>query len=105
MKILSAEQMRVAESYTMEHQPVSSIDLMERAAVAACEVLEQRFAPTRPLVIFCGPGNNGGDGLAIARLMAAKGRAVSCFLFNIRGKLSENCQINRDRLDSAVRFQ
>jgi ADP-dependent NAD(P)H-hydrate dehydratase / NAD(P)H-hydrate epimerase len=66
-KILSPEQIRAADQYTIEHEPVSSVALMERAATAFCEKFISYFPGNKSVVIFCGPGNNGGDGLAIAR--------------------------------------
>lgn len=68
MKILSAEQIRALDKYTIEHEPISSYDLMERAAAACLEMLPYDdfwFAST---VYVCGKGNNGGDGLAMARM-------------------------------------
>ena len=82
MKILSSEQIRKADEWTIAHEPVSSINLMERAAWAFVEVLQNgSFSESNPLYeVYCGPGNNGGDGLAIARLLAEQGAKVSVFL-------------------------
>ena len=71
MKILSAEEIRLWDQYTIQHEPISSIDLMERAAGKCVEWLEENNTPTH-YAIFCGKGNNGGDGLAIARILAKK---------------------------------
>lgn len=68
IKILSAEQIREADRYTIERELIRSCDLMERAAKAFCQKLGKLIDENAVLYIFCGPGNNGGDGLAIARI-------------------------------------
>lgn len=81
MKILSAPQIRAADAYTIAHEPVSGLLLMERAAAACAEWFMGKYAgSSRPFYIFCGPGNNGGDGLVIARLLAEKGFSVHAWL-------------------------
>ncbi|WP_423737969.1 NAD(P)H-hydrate dehydratase [Chitinophaga caseinilytica] len=81
MKILSARQIREADAYTIAHEPVDSLRLMERAAAACAQWLMDTYRGTaRPFYIFCGPGNNGGDGLVIARLLADKGFNVQAWL-------------------------
>ena len=62
--ILSAEAIRQCEQYTMLHEPVSSTDLMERAGTACARHILATFPVTHipDIYIFCGPGNNGGDG-------------------------------------------
>ena len=66
MKILSASQIRQWDEYTILNEPISSLDLMERAAAKCTDWLLQKFDNTTAAKIFCGKGNNGGDGLAIA---------------------------------------
>ncbi len=73
MKILDAEAIRAIDSYTIAHEPVSSADLMERAARACFVWIRRRFREKRNAMIFCGMGNNGGDGLALARMLAGSG--------------------------------
>jgi len=82
MKILSSEQIRKADEWTIAHEPVSSINLMERAAWAFVQALQNlNFTEGNPAYeVYCGPGNNGGDGLAISRLLAEQGSKVSVFL-------------------------
>jgi hydroxyethylthiazole kinase-like uncharacterized protein yjeF len=82
MKILSAEQAREADAYTILHEPISSIDLMERAAQAFTHrLLAFSFVSLQTAFdIYCGPGNNGGDGLAIARLLSEKGYKIRVFI-------------------------
>ena len=73
MKVLSIPQTQAADQYTIEHEPISSIDLMERAAQAVFYWISAKFKSDRPIYIFCGKGNNGGDGLGIARLLFEAG--------------------------------
>ncbi|MCB0678172.1 MAG: NAD(P)H-hydrate dehydratase [Saprospiraceae bacterium] len=100
MKILSAEQIRQLDAYTIEHEPIASIDLMERASrsfaqwfVRACPPQEER-----PVLVFCGTGNNGGDGLAIARLLAERFYQVEVFHCKISERGSADFQANLSRL-------
>jgi NAD(P)H-hydrate epimerase len=69
MKILSASQVREWDQYTIAHEPVSSIDLMERASAACVNRITSLSGGSGMYRIFCGPGNNGGDGLAIGRML------------------------------------
>jgi hydroxyethylthiazole kinase-like uncharacterized protein yjeF len=70
MEILSAEQIRAWDEYTMQHEPITSIDLMERAAASCFSWLEKNGYADRSFSIYCGKGNNGGDGLALARMLS-----------------------------------
>ena len=76
MKILSIDKIREADRYTIEHEPIRSVDLMERAAGQVFEWLKHRIKKENKIKIFCGMGNNGGDGLAVARLLANEGFAT-----------------------------
>jgi len=98
MKILPIEKVREADAYTIEHEPVDSIDLMERAAKACSKWMMKNFNSTDRIKIFCGLGNNGGDGLAIARLMAKKDYRVEVFVVYYSDKMSEDFSINLDNL-------
>ncbi len=98
MRILTGGQFRELDSYTIEHEPIASIDLMERAARAITDALLKRFGHEHRFVIFSGPGGNGGDGLAVARLLAAEGGDVEAFLFNVTGQLNPDCATNLERL-------
>ena len=77
MKLFSAEEIRLWDQYTIQHEPISSIDLMERAAHQCVEWLERNNYTDNPFHIFCGKGNNGGDGLAIARMLSD--RKIDCY--------------------------
>ena len=98
MKILSSAQLKELDKYTIIHEPIASIDLMERAARALTEAIVQRWDKSFDIVVFAGPGNNGGDALAVARMLSKRGYRVEVFLFNTKGKLSEECQTNLNRL-------
>lgn len=100
MKILTGAQIRELDQYTIDHEPIASIDLMERAARAITASINKRFSSMTPIVVFAGPGNNGGDALAVARMLSEKGYSVDVYLFNIHDDLSEDCEKNRNRLSS-----
>lgn len=102
MKLLSAQQLREADAYTIAHEPILSIDLMERASQHFVQAFEEVFVNSdRAVTIFCGTGNNGGDGLAIARLLFEKGWNVDCFLVQFSQNISPDNQVNQQRLTSA----
>ena len=103
MKILTASQFKELDKYTIEHEPVASVDLMERAAKAIVTELEKRWKTTTRFIIFAGPGNNGGDALAVARMLCQDGYPTQTFLFNITGRLSNDCLENKKRLEKLSR--
>ena len=98
MKILTSSQLKELDKYTIAHEPIASIDLMERAAIALTNAIVRRWDKSFKMVVFAGPGNNGGDALAVARMLSQRGYHVEVFLFNTKGKLSEECQTNLERL-------
>lgn len=89
MKILSAIQTKALDQYTIENEPICSINLMERAAIAFCDKFMQMF-PSKDnyIKIFCGLGNNGGDGLAIGRILYESGYKVEIFILEYSDKKS-----------------
>jgi hydroxyethylthiazole kinase-like uncharacterized protein yjeF len=97
-KIFSAQQIKEADRYTIQNEPIASIDLMERAALKCFEWISQHFTKEKKFLVFCGPGNNGGDGLAIARLLLVAGYTVEIYTLPTTGKYSEDFLINHDRL-------
>ena len=101
MKIFTSKQIHELDSYTIEHEPVASIDLMERAAREIAKAVMQRWQTETPIVVFAGPGNNGGDALAVARMLAEEGYSVTAFLFNVKNSLSPDCYANKQRLSSS----
>ncbi|NDV59164.1 NAD(P)H-hydrate dehydratase [Bacteroides sp. 519] len=98
MKIFPTHIIKKLDEYTIQGEPISSIDLMERAARTFTEAVIEKWPKETPVTIFAGPGNNGGDALAIARMLSHKGYRVNVFLFNPHGTLSPDCQINKDLL-------
>lgn len=98
MKILTGAQFKELDQYTIQHEPISAIDLMERAAKAIAEEVSGRWNLKTHFYVFAGPGNNGGDALAVARLLAEKGYRATVYLFNINQKLSEECAFNKECL-------
>jgi NAD(P)H-hydrate epimerase len=98
MKIFSAEETRLWDQYTIQHEPIASIDLMERAATSCVDWLEINGYVENQFVVFCGKGNNGGDGLAIARLLAARKYQVRIFILEFGHKGTDDFQINLARL-------
>lgn len=104
MKILSAEQTRQADAYTIAHEPIASIDLMERAASKCSKWIAEHMLSCSDLAIFCGSGNNGGDGLAIARLLADKGIESTVYLLPATSA-SNDFALNLERLQEIEEVQ
>jgi len=108
MKLFSADQIRLWDQYTIQHEPISSINLMERAAGQCVEWLERNIYNNKPLHIFCGKGNNGGDGLAIARMLSDRKIAVTVHILEFGHKGTDDFQTNLARLhqypDVTIRF-
>lgn len=105
MKIFTGAQIHELDDYTIEHEPIASVDLMERAAKAIARAISEQWSTLTPIVVFAGPGNNGGDALAVARLLATANYSVSVYLFNISGHLSADCAANRQRLKECKQIQ
>ena len=78
--LLTPEQMRTMEQMYFAEAGVKSIDVMERAAAALAAMLEERFGSFKTIFFACGPGGNGGDGLAAARLLKPRGGEVAFVL-------------------------
>ena len=98
MKIFTSAQIHELDKYTIEHEPIKSIDLMERAAKALTQAITDIWSTATPIVVFAGPGNNGGDALAVARMLIERNYDVKVWLFNISDHLSEDCATNKQRL-------
>ena len=100
-KLLSAEQFKQWDSQTMKIQNISSIDLMERAATNIFKKIlknEKEILKKHTIDIFCGIGNNGGDGLVLARLFHQKGFDVRCIIVPFSTKTSKDFDTNLHRL-------
>lgn len=98
IKIFPTIQLKELDAYTIENEPVSSIDLMERASRALARAMSERWSAETPFTVFAGPGNNGGDALAVSRLLVERGCRVEVYLFNTKGTLSPDCETNKERL-------
>ena len=102
IKILIGEQIRNADRITMEREPISSIDLMERASQNIAQWFMNHVDRETPLVFCIGKGNNGGDGLAVARLLHEAGSVCSVSLAFPPEEMSVECRYNYDRLPREV---
>ena len=100
IKIITAQQTQVLDQQTIETEPIASIDLMERASRAFTTAFENEYRPLdRKTYILCGPGNNGGDGLAIARMLHEASFEVEVLLAQF-GTASPDHQENLHRLEA-----
>ncbi len=96
MKILSTAQIRACDQWTIQQQKISSTDLMERAATACYDWITKHIQPNSSFAILIGPGNNGGDGFVIARLLLKSNNKVLAFVLPSE-KISSDNQINKER--------
>ncbi|WP_411812563.1 NAD(P)H-hydrate dehydratase [Chryseobacterium scophthalmum] len=98
MKIFTVENIRLADLYTIQNEPISSVQLMERASSLCAEWIFSNCKHHTKFAIFCGNGNNGGDGFAIARMLYLKGFDVDVFINKEQLKFSDDALINYNRL-------
>jgi hydroxyethylthiazole kinase-like uncharacterized protein yjeF len=94
MKILNRDEIKFADEYTIQHEPISSLQLMERAARACVMNISTKVNNSDPIVVFCGKGNNGGDGFAIARMLTERSYSCVAVLINYSPEFSEDCRSN-----------
>ncbi|MGB4401118.1 MAG: NAD(P)H-hydrate epimerase, partial [Daejeonella sp.] len=98
--LLTSQQTREADAHTISSKPISSIDLMEVASIAfvkefSKEVIDKYI----PISIYCGNGNNGGDGLAVARLLYANDyKSINVKISSFSNKPSKDFDVNRERI-------
>lgn len=98
LKIFSPQQVREADAHTIQNEPVLSIDLMERAAKACFEWMNNyQDLSNKSILVFCGPGNNGGDGLALSRMLHEQQIQVTVFIPDESVKTSEDFSVNLNR--------
>src|SRR5690349_7083702 len=93
MPVLSSQQVRAWDEYTIEHEPIASIDLMERAATACFEWMRKNNYLHNEFAIFCGKGNNGGDGLALARMLSRDTKVI-VYILEFGHKGTADFQLN-----------
>ncbi len=107
MKILSAQQIRQADAHTISNEPIGSLDLMERASQTFCHWFVPKFPSSQFSLIslLCGKGNNGGDGLAIARLLKDAGYNTEVFVIDLSPDSSPDFEANLLRLQEDGRVE
>lgn len=104
MKILSVEQLYEADKISVEKQNISSTELMERAGKEIFGWVDDRLKGSPiPIHIFCGIGDNGGDGLVVGRLLIEAGYEVNVYVVNCSDKRSPNFLINYDRIKNVTK--
>jgi NAD(P)H-hydrate epimerase len=105
MKIFRCDQIKDIDEYTIKHEPVSSIDLMERASGEIYKWINDRFSRSNKFTIFIGPGNNGGDGLVLARLLSVNRFSVKVIYVKFTEKTSGDWEVNRLRLKTETQVE
>lgn len=102
MKILTAEQIKEADNFTIKNKPISYIELMERASKAISDWFVKNIDVNTPLLFLIGKGNNGGDGLAVARLLHQCGYKCSLNILFDKESMTDECRANLERLPSEI---
>jgi NAD(P)H-hydrate epimerase len=98
MKIFNTSQIRELDSLTISEEKIESADLMERAAGQLFKWISDRFGRSNRFIILCGPGNNGGDGLALARMLAANRYETEVFFVKVSDRTTDDWKHNKERL-------
>ncbi len=99
MKILTADQLSEADKISIQKQGISSEELMERAATLVFQEIHKRLdGASIPIKIFCGIGNNGGDGLVVARHLVQHHYKVKVYIVNYSDKRTDDFLSNYERL-------
>jgi hydroxyethylthiazole kinase-like uncharacterized protein yjeF len=100
MKIFTSGQIREIDDYTIRYEPVASVDLMERAAGQLFNWYVSKFERAHRIFVFVGPGNNGGDGLALARMLFTARYDVDVHYLKFSDKTSPDWDKNMSRLEA-----
>ena len=100
MKIFKLSQVQELDKYTIENEPITSIDLMERAASAIFDSIRKEFDKSSKFNIVVGSGNNGGDGFVVARLLHMVGNEVCVHYCEFTPSISEDCKTNLERFQN-----
>ena len=95
--ILFSKQIREADAFTIANEPIASLDLMERAAEKFYHAIRPVLQYEKPVYVFCGRGNNGGDGLAVARMLSEENFNVNVFVLQEKDSFSGDCLANLNR--------
>lgn len=101
-KILNVQQIREVDTDCIKNEPITSINLMERASLAFVSAIEENLSKNQQIVVVCGIGNNGGDGLAVARILKQKGYSITPVLIQFKETLSQDCLANLNRLEDVL---
>ncbi|MEN9060099.1 NAD(P)H-hydrate epimerase [Ponticoccus litoralis] len=96
-EVLTAAGMRAVEHAAMESGRVTGLELMERAGQGVVEAILEHWPDRRRALVLCGPGNNGGDGFVVARLLAGLGWQVEVLLLGDADRLPPDAKVNCDR--------
>lgn len=94
MKIFNATQVRACDNFTIMQEGISSHRLMEHAAEACLQWIREHFSLPRTFLVICGMGNNGGDGLALTRLLIREGYSAKAIVLKHREQFSEDASVN-----------
>lgn len=98
MKLFTSGSIRNIDSYTIKNEPVESVNLMERAAMSLLGWITANIERSRRVIVVAGPGNNGGDGLALARMLYHERYSVTVCTLHHSSSISTDCGINMERL-------
>lgn len=99
VKIFNVSQIKEIDNCTVAYQHIASVDLMERASLAVSEKLTRILDLNQPILVFAGMGNNGGDALAIARILLSKHFRLDVYVVSTDGHFSDDCLANKERLE------
>jgi NAD(P)H-hydrate epimerase len=99
MKLFTTKQIAAIDKFTIENEPIADIDLMERASLQMTNWVVQQFSTEERLLFFAGPGNNGGDALAMARQLADLDYQCEVYLLDFGKPLKGSPAINYKRLE------
>lgn len=99
MKLFTTSQIAALDRYTIENEPISDIDLMERASMQLADWIANKFDNSNKIAVFAGPGNNGGDAIVVARLLAWMSYDIHLFIPELGKGLSASAAINLKRLE------
>ena len=103
MKIFNTAQIRAWDQYTIDNEPITSIDLMDRAAAAFLEKVLARYnMPYPPFLFICGTGNNGGDGLAVARMLFQVAKKSRVWICDFTGKHSADFEEQYKKIQNTL---
>jgi len=105
MKIFRSDQIKEIDEYTIRYEPIASSDLMERAARELFIWITERFGRSEKIFVFTGPGNNGGDGLALTRMLQSDRYDVNIYYVDFTDKRTADWEINRKRLETETNLR